>query len=54
MKPHTSCRSEMEATRRIDALLIPELHSGTETELRHDSSTNALIRCYRNSRRPYA
>jgi len=31
---------------------IPELGSETEPELRHDSSTNALIRRYRNSRRP--
>jgi glucose-6-phosphate isomerase len=27
--------------------IIPELESGTEPELRHDSSTNALIRRYR-------
>ncbi len=30
--------------------IIPELESRTETELNHDSSTNALIRRYRNSR----
>jgi glucose-6-phosphate isomerase len=28
-------------------LIIPELESGEETELKHDSSTNALIRRYR-------
>ena len=27
--------------------IIPELESRTETELRHDSSTNSLIRRYR-------
>jgi glucose-6-phosphate isomerase len=27
--------------------IIPELESTTEPELRHDSSTNALIRRYR-------
>ena len=27
--------------------IIPELESATEPELRHDSSTNALIRRYR-------
>jgi glucose-6-phosphate isomerase len=27
--------------------IIPELESGEETELKHDSSTNALIRRYR-------
>jgi glucose-6-phosphate isomerase len=30
--------------------IIPELESGTEPELRHDSSTNALIRRYRGER----
>jgi len=30
--------------------IIPELESGTEPELRHDSSTNALIRRYRSQR----
>jgi glucose-6-phosphate isomerase len=28
--------------------IIPELESGTEPELAHDSSTNALIRRYRS------
>jgi len=27
--------------------IIPELESGTEPELTHDSSTNALVRLYR-------
>jgi glucose-6-phosphate isomerase len=31
--------------------IIPELESKAEPELRHDSSTNNLIRLYRNSRR---
>ncbi len=31
--------------------IIPELQSGREPKLRHDSSTNALIRRYRNARR---
>jgi glucose-6-phosphate isomerase len=31
--------------------IIPELESASEPELRHDSSTNALIRCYRAQRR---
>jgi len=31
--------------------IIPELESETEPELRHDSSTNALIRRYRSQRR---
>jgi glucose-6-phosphate isomerase len=30
--------------------IIPELESGDEPELRHDSSTNALIRRYRQMR----
>ncbi|UBV41769.1 glucose-6-phosphate isomerase [Deinococcus taeanensis] len=30
--------------------IVPELHSATEPELRHDSSTNALIRRYRARR----
>ncbi|HEV3046038.1 MAG TPA: glucose-6-phosphate isomerase [Solirubrobacteraceae bacterium] len=32
--------------------IIPELESETEPDLRHDSSTNALIRRYRGLRRP--
>jgi glucose-6-phosphate isomerase len=32
--------------------IIPELESSTEPELKHDSSTNGLIRYYRNHRRP--
>ncbi len=31
--------------------IIPELEAGAEPKLRHDSSTNALIRRYRNARR---
>ncbi len=31
--------------------IIPELESGQEPKLRHDSSTNALIRRYRRARR---
>jgi glucose-6-phosphate isomerase len=31
--------------------IIPELEAGREPKLRHDSSTNALIRRYRNARR---
>ena len=31
--------------------IIPELESAEEPELRHDSSTNALIRRYRSQRR---
>jgi glucose-6-phosphate isomerase len=31
--------------------IIPELEADEEPELRHDSSTNALIRRYRNARR---
>jgi glucose-6-phosphate isomerase len=31
--------------------IIPELRAGEEPKLRHDSSTNALIRRYRNARR---
>ena len=30
--------------------IIPELESAAEPELKHDSSTNALIRCYRRMR----
>jgi glucose-6-phosphate isomerase len=30
--------------------ITPELTSGTDPDLRHDSSTNALIRRYRRSR----
>jgi glucose-6-phosphate isomerase len=30
--------------------IIPELESATETELKHDSSTNSLIRRYRRLR----
>jgi glucose-6-phosphate isomerase len=32
--------------------IIPELESDAEPELRHDSSTNALIRRYRSQKRP--
>jgi glucose-6-phosphate isomerase len=32
--------------------IIPELESDSEPQLRHDSSTNALIRRYRSQRRP--
>jgi glucose-6-phosphate isomerase len=32
--------------------IIPELESADEPELRHDSSTNALIRRYRSQKRP--
>ena len=31
--------------------IIPELQAGREPKLRHDSSTNALIRRYRNARK---
>ena len=30
--------------------ILPELKSATEPELKHDSSTNALIRRFRQSR----
>ncbi len=30
--------------------IVPELESGDEPDLRHDSSTNALIRRYRRTR----
>ncbi len=30
--------------------IIPELSAATETELKHDSSTNALVRRYRKLR----
>jgi glucose-6-phosphate isomerase len=32
--------------------IIPELQSATEPQLRHDASTNALIRRYRQARQP--
>jgi glucose-6-phosphate isomerase len=32
--------------------IIPELEADSDPELRHDSSTNALIRRYRSQKRP--
>jgi glucose-6-phosphate isomerase len=41
----------VEFGKQLAARIIPELTSGTEPELGHDSSTNALIRRYRSLKR---
>jgi glucose-6-phosphate isomerase len=41
----------VELGKELAQAIIPELESGEEPKLRHDSSTNALIRRYRNARR---
>jgi glucose-6-phosphate isomerase len=41
----------VELGKKLAQAIIPELESGEEPKLRHDSSTNALIRRYRNARR---
>jgi glucose-6-phosphate isomerase len=41
----------VELGKKLAQAIIPELESGEEPRLRHDSSTNALIRRYRNARR---
>ncbi|HVD40007.1 MAG TPA: glucose-6-phosphate isomerase [Solirubrobacterales bacterium] len=40
----------VELGKALAKAIIPELESGSEPELRHDSSTNALIRRYRSQR----
>lgn len=42
----------VELGKALASRILPELESGTEPELAHDSSTNALIRKYRRWRRP--
>jgi glucose-6-phosphate isomerase len=41
----------VELGKKLAQAIIPELEAGEEPKLRHDSSTNALIRRYRNARR---
>jgi glucose-6-phosphate isomerase len=41
----------VELGKKLAQAIIPELESGEEPKLHHDSSTNALIRRYRNARR---
>jgi glucose-6-phosphate isomerase len=41
----------VELGKELAKAIIPELESKEEPRLRHDSSTNALIRRYRNLRR---
>ncbi len=41
----------VELGKALAVAIIPELQAGREPKLRHDSSTNALIRRYRNARR---
>jgi glucose-6-phosphate isomerase len=41
----------VELGKALAVKIIPELEAGQEPKLRHDSSTNALIRRYRNARR---
>jgi glucose-6-phosphate isomerase len=41
----------VELGKELAKAIIPELEAGQEPKLRHDSSTNALIRRYRNMRR---
>jgi glucose-6-phosphate isomerase len=41
----------VELGKALAVRIIPELQAGLEPKLRHDSSTNALIRRYRNARR---
>jgi glucose-6-phosphate isomerase len=43
-------QSGVELGKVLAQRIIPELESGTEAELRHDSSTNTLIRRYRKSK----
>jgi glucose-6-phosphate isomerase len=40
----------VELGKALAVAIIPELESETEPELKHDSSTNALIRRYRAMR----
>ena len=42
----------VELGKALAQAIIPELQAGREPKLRHDSSTNALIRRYREARRP--
>ena len=41
----------VELGKALAQAIIPELEAEAEPKLRHDSSTNALIRRYRNARR---
>jgi glucose-6-phosphate isomerase len=41
----------VELGKKLAQAIIPQLEDGEEPKLRHDSSTNALIRRYRNARR---
>ena len=41
----------VELGKKLAANILPELQNTTEPELKHDASTNALIRRYRNLRR---
>ncbi len=41
----------VELGKELAQVIIPELETGEEPKLHHDSSTNALIRRYRNTRR---
>jgi glucose-6-phosphate isomerase len=41
----------VELGKKLAQVIIPELEASEEPKLRHDSSTNALIRRYRNARR---
>jgi glucose-6-phosphate isomerase len=41
----------VELGKKLAQAIIPQLEAGEEPKLRHDSSTNALIRRYRNARR---
>ena len=41
----------VELVKKLAQAIIPELESSQEPRLHHDSSTNALIRHYRNARR---
>ena len=41
----------VELGKELAKAIIPELEAGEEPKLHHDSSTNALIRRYRNMRR---
>jgi glucose-6-phosphate isomerase len=42
----------VELGKALARAIVPELKAGREPKLRHDSSTNALIRRYREARRP--
>jgi glucose-6-phosphate isomerase len=37
--------------KELASKILPELTAATEPELKHDTSTNALIRLYRRARR---